>query len=666
MDFRTPNVQKRRDAVVLPLAKHPENPSLWNDEILLRLNEFMGDVDTFHKVFVPCNEPCPVPSRKEAIYGAFLPLVGIRNELEMYDPLIQGLDLITSEFPNNKPLEFRNTSRTDFHFPFARWDPQHHITRPDVVALVPNTSPDSTELDKWRNVSLVFEVKAKESEDPVLSSSSSSEEHARTRIQLAKNVRNLMFAHNNLYCFVVGIYEQIARIFRFDRVSAIASPPIPYRTDPTKLREFLWHFVHPAYGNGVNGMDKLSVRATGSCVHWTQDLFDSHGQPLTAEDLEHNHLVTIPPMTVVKPNLFGRCTVVQEVVRKSDEGADVTRCIMKESWRQDIWTSELEFYECIKERIKLLEKHAAQGGEKFELVGLARIVRGVDLSTLEMSKLERRTGRMPSALFGSYCPEDTNLQSSSLSKAITMLLPHPPQTPPPKKRQADPPKAVLVGAASQESISLLDAVTTLSQSPTLLDNKATTFLLPQASAVPVVVPDSTYHHTMSGLVRNSDLGMTTEWNQMHLILDIIGLPIDDFCQTKEMVLAIHDAMTGHQFAYESGILHRDVSHGNIMIAEGKPFKEFILDFDYSSFWMDAQAKKNLVPAIIGAIMEACRWYGDHLFEEGDSARTTIPHVSNNVMYDIRKSTSFWECLGMLAISKPVLILESCLGAGLGL
>ncbi|GBE86256.1 hypothetical protein SCP_0901350 [Sparassis crispa] len=479
MDFHTPNVQEQREAVSLPVAKHPtETWGLWNNETLLRINEFVGDVDTFLKVFVPCNEPCPVPSRKEAISGAFLPLVGIGNELEMYDPLIQGLELITSEFPNKKPLEFCNTSRTDFHFPFARWGTDHHITRPDVVALVANVSAGSAELDKWRdsNVSLVFEAKAKESEDPVLSSS---EEHIKTRIQLSRNARNLMLAHSNLYCFVIGIYERIAPIFRFDRESAIVSPPISYQTDPTKLREFLWRFVHPAYSDGVNGMDELSVRATGDCVRWAQDLFTSHGQPLTAEDLEHNHLVTIPPTTVdgesqiyftlrlraVKPNLFGRCTVVQEVVRKSDEGADATRYILKESWRQDIRPSELEFYERIEEHIKFSEKRAAQEGEKFELVGLARMVRGVDLGALELSKLERRMGRTPSALFHSHCMEDTNPQSSSLSKAIATLPPRPPQMPPPKKRQADPRKVPLVGATSQDSISLPDAVVTLSRLP---------------------------------------------------------------------------------------------------------------------------------------------------------------------------------------------------------
>lgn len=41
--------------------------------------------------------------------------------------------------------------------------------------------------------------------------------------------------------------------------------------------------------------------------------------------------------------------------------------------------------------------------------------------------------------------------------------------------------------------------------------------------------------------------------------------------------------SGHQLAYKAGVLHRDVSPGNVMISEEtKAFKGFILDFDYSS------------------------------------------------------------------------------------
>lgn len=44
-------------------------------------------------------------------------------------------------------------------------------------------------------------------------------------------------------------------------------------------------------------------------------------------------------------------------------------------------------------------------------------------------------------------------------------------------------------------------------------------------------------------------------------------------------------LLGHRNAFDAGILHRDVSDGNILIADdpSKPFKGFLTDFDYSMF-----------------------------------------------------------------------------------
>jgi len=51
-----------------------------------------------------------------------------------------------------------------------------------------------------------------------------------------------------------------------------------------------------------------------------------------------------------------------------------------------------------------------------------------------------------------------------------------------------------------------------------------------------------------------------------------------------MVEALRDAIKGHQLAYEAGIIHRDISEGNVMIAENAPYRGFIGDFDCSFVW----------------------------------------------------------------------------------
>jgi hypothetical protein len=71
-----------------------------------------------------------------------------------------------------------------------------------------------------------------------------------------------------------------------------------------------------------------------------------------------------------------------------------------------------------------------------------------------------------------------------------------------------------------------------------------------------------------------------------LVLDLVGKRLSDFASSKELVQAIHDALIGrllpihdnqqlkdfycpaHQQAYAAGVLHRDLSVGNIVIVNG--------------------------------------------------------------------------------------------------
>ncbi|KZT68574.1 hypothetical protein DAEQUDRAFT_692221 [Daedalea quercina L-15889] len=71
---------------------------------------------------------------------------------------------------------------------------------------------------------------------------------------------------------------------------------------------------------------------------------------------------------------------------------------------------------------------------------------------------------------------------------------------------------------------------------------------------------------------------------MRIVLDTVGIPLDEFPSTKVFIEAIRDAIKGHRLAFLAGVLHRDVSKGNILLLLGDaPFKGFICDFDYSSF-----------------------------------------------------------------------------------
>ncbi|KAH9913242.1 uncharacterized protein B0H18DRAFT_1126447 [Fomitopsis serialis] len=73
-------------------------------------------------------------------------------------------------------------------------------------------------------------------------------------------------------------------------------------------------------------------------------------------------------------------------------------------------------------------------------------------------------------------------------------------------------------------------------------------------------------------------------HHMPIVLDTVGIPLDQFPSTRVLIEALRDAVKGHQLAFLAGVMHRDISKGNILILLGNAlFKGFICDLDCSSF-----------------------------------------------------------------------------------
>ncbi|KAI5115959.1 hypothetical protein M0805_002678 [Coniferiporia weirii] len=62
-----------------------------------------------------------------------------------------------------------------------------------------------------------------------------------------------------------------------------------------------------------------------------------------------------------------------------------------------------------------------------------------------------------------------------------------------------------------------------------------------------------------------------------LVLGVVGRELTSFKSTREMLTAIMDAIEAHGKAYEAGILHRDISIGNIMITHDG--RGMLIDWD---------------------------------------------------------------------------------------
>ncbi|KAH9922496.1 uncharacterized protein B0H18DRAFT_1105601 [Fomitopsis serialis] len=127
--------------------------------------------------------------------------------------------------------------------------------------------------------------------------------------------------------------------------------------------------------------------------------------------------------------------------------------------------------------------------------------------------------------------------------------------------------------------------------------------------------------------------------QMRLVFETIGKPIIDFDSTYELVSALRDAIEGHRRAYEAGVIHRDVSRGNVMIgrrADGTSFG-FIHDFDYASNWRAFLAKVETLADLKSWEEHARKEYGrdwqkrwgNSDANSGDELPTVVRHSDRN-------------------------------------
>ncbi|KAF8800893.1 hypothetical protein BYT27DRAFT_7069812, partial [Phlegmacium glaucopus] len=72
-----------------------------------------------------------------------------------------------------------------------------------------------------------------------------------------------------------------------------------------------------------------------------------------------------------------------------------------------------------------------------------------------------------------------------------------------------------------------------------------------------------------------------------IILDTVAHDLSTFVWCKLLPSCIADAVEGAQQAYKAGILHRDISSGNIMIVKDKETKEWrgvLIDWDMCLLW----------------------------------------------------------------------------------
>ncbi|KAJ7043953.1 hypothetical protein C8F04DRAFT_1175024 [Mycena alexandri] len=73
-----------------------------------------------------------------------------------------------------------------------------------------------------------------------------------------------------------------------------------------------------------------------------------------------------------------------------------------------------------------------------------------------------------------------------------------------------------------------------------------------------------------------------ERRHIRSLLTPVGIPLKQFPSSRELILALEGVLEHHRVAYEAGVIHRDVSEGNVLFDE-ETMKGFLVDWDYAEF-----------------------------------------------------------------------------------
>ncbi|TFY59307.1 hypothetical protein EVJ58_g5850, partial [Rhodofomes roseus] len=434
----------------------------------------------------------------------------------------------------------------------------------------------------WRRIAMAIEVKPTKREDPIgLRGVKYGKEATGVLTQIAKSARNLMLTHGMLYVYIVGIYCDTARIYRFDHAACVVSRAFNYKTDPSPLHELLWRFCHHR--------EHDRGRANAPLVHMVLGA-DPSLQPATEEEVQlanercveagKNRLTEEEKsacrwMTVVRynkdgseagttryllyrlrfmnPRLFSRSTAVWDAF---EEGT-WEPLVIKEAWRQLARDREDALYDRLRHAFDpqnrpwwanvadyvFLHRNdedkptLPDGGFKLDDQGCP--IHSEDFDELEA---EAELDAAASELYG--LPSVTFSDDLGARAAAKLL----------SKQSDSPPEA------SNEAIDAL------------------------ASGVDHPPAYDVYHRTICGWLRNANKAKYNERSHTRVVMKTTGRPLSEFRSTRELVMALRDVVIAR---YQS--LHRDISEGNVMILDGwiPVFVGFLLDLDYAFDWKTA-------------------------------------------------------------------------------
>ncbi|EPS93013.1 hypothetical protein FOMPIDRAFT_1056364 [Fomitopsis schrenkii] len=170
-DKATPYQMRQNHHILDAAAAQRDNAvslALWAREIWQKIKEVPPamNIDDYLKLFIPSNESVPLPACPP-VGSSFRNIGEGGAERMMYTPLVRALTRLMKKFPAKIRPKFHNYDHTEMKFPFELHAKDQHPTMPDVIATIPSLCLVAP-LYRWRHVALVFELKARREEDPML------------------------------------------------------------------------------------------------------------------------------------------------------------------------------------------------------------------------------------------------------------------------------------------------------------------------------------------------------------------------------------------------------------------------------------------------------------------------------------------------------------------
>ncbi|PIL28119.1 hypothetical protein GSI_09770 [Ganoderma sinense ZZ0214-1] len=588
-------VKSKQHPVVVEETNKGGQHEGWAQEIVDRIHVSKDRTDVYLRKFVPSTARCPLTDdfTGRDLFSDWTPTAG--KEKESYDTLVcgsrpsrrnrcpdhekvKGFTELVSTFPEDKRPAFFKAYRVQQQFPFSAFAKDHHKSYPDIAVSFPGVKADALgDKPKWCDIALTMEAKAMEADDPF---DKDGLEHVNRQIQLAINARGLMHAHGFLSVFILGVYGHRVRFVRFDHACAVVSKSLSLKDrDHVRLiQRFFWRLVHPCDGGVIVGADPTVRKLTAEDRDWVAPRLRELGIDLKTFVWEEARRAEVPCTPTgdleldpspgepnafillkalgVNGRLFSRSTTAWLGLRDtrrwtgdgqlqaeddgsesdSDSGdpAPLQLAVVKEAWRQLVRQPESDFYA----RLRAIDED--------KRVGLPGLLCGGDMGEWEVRRWE-----------ASLYDDSTDAPQPATNNRNG------------------------VNHGSRLAASRTRAV----------DSE----LPPTASPTPLLsslaVGEAPYprpmHQTFTWRQLFGDKYWHRERSHMRLVLDKVGRPLNSFKTTRELAVAMRDAIRGHRAAMSgAGILHRDVSIGNILIVDDVLSKTsrggFLHDFDFST------------------------------------------------------------------------------------